>query len=120
MATARLINPIEMADGSVAYVVEAEPGEVEPFTGPAGRDWANFVVEPEGYARFEWRASEEYYDEEDDSIAREAAECLDLPKWARVRTFPAGGPGTGFNQTLVVLTRCKCLGDLADHLNRSR
>lgn len=33
--------------------------------------------------------------EDDDSSMRDAAEALDLPAWAAVRAFSAGGPGPG-------------------------
>jgi hypothetical protein len=54
MATASLSNP-QSVEGGTAYEVSADPFDAEPFDGPAGRDWARFVVNGPDCAEFHWR-----------------------------------------------------------------
>ena len=59
-----------------------------------------------------------YYSEEDDQYLRDAAECLDLPRWARVRLADSGGPGTGFTAASIWVKAGKTLEDLGMWLAR--
>jgi hypothetical protein len=187
MATARLINPMEVDDG-IAFSVETWPAGDGPFTGPAHREWADFVVvSPDIEATFEWRTpadrvravaadvatgmwtvaralgedsvaewvnrrggdfvfafeddepglrdlpdeafagrmlaevgaqveNADFYGEDEDESADDAANALPLPPWAGVRESYAGGPGTGYTEISIVIASGKTLDDLAAFL----
>ncbi len=59
-----------------------------------------------------------YYSEEDDQYLRDAAESLDLPRWARVSLTDSGGPGTGFTAASIWVKAGKTLEDLGIWLAR--
>jgi len=60
-----------------------------------------------------------YYDEEEpEYYLRDAAQALDLPRWAFVRLSDDGGPGTGFTAVSILLDTGHGLDDLATWLSK--
>jgi hypothetical protein len=58
-----------------------------------------------------------YYDEENpERYLRDAAQALDLPRWASVRLSEDGGPGTGFTAVSIWVRSGHTLADLATWL----
>ena len=60
-----------------------------------------------------------YYDCEGDAHLSDAAAALPLPPWGRVQMSSGGGPGSGYDQPLVVLAPERTLRDLAKWLRTS-
>lgn len=60
----------------------------------------------------EYDGSYSFYNFESDQHLAEAADALDLPRWARLDATSEGGPGSGYDQPCIVLGRGKTLKDL--------